>query len=224
VETEYLQQLASQVERVLQRNRALAHDLQAAHEWLRRVAACLRYPANSHQNVAPATGQQVIREMQLLMGDFRPDFKRQPAQAALYHAWHRLWKSCSTDLVHCYDIPGLPADNLRLEGFFGRLRRHQRRISGRKTTRELRDFGQYQALFVAESEADLLRQLQQIAPSDYQSQRSHLNKAEAPRRFLCRLHCNPLSTIQGLLERHTARRSELVYFLPENGNEIPNTS
>ncbi|AUB35366.1 hypothetical protein COO91_01244 [Nostoc flagelliforme CCNUN1] len=31
------------------------------------------------------------------------------------------------------------------------LRRHQRRISGRKSTAELRDFGQYQVLFVAQS-------------------------------------------------------------------------
>jgi hypothetical protein len=223
METEYLHQLANQVERVLERNRALAKDLQGAHEWLRRVAACLRYPPNSYQDATPLTSQQVIKEMQLLMDTFRPDFKRQLAEAALYHAWHRLWKSCGTDLVHCYDIPGLPADNLRLEGFFGRLRRHQRRISGRKTTRELRDFGQYQALFVAESEADLLRQLQQISPSEYQTHRCLLDKAEAPRRFLCRLHRNPLNTIQALLERHTARRGELVSSILENPIETSHT-
>ena len=43
-----------------------------------------------------------------------------------------------------------------LESLFGRLRRHQRRVSGRKSTRELRDFGQYQVLLLAESEEELL--------------------------------------------------------------------
>jgi hypothetical protein len=130
METAYLQQLASQVERVLEGNRALAQDLQEAHDWLRQVADCLRYPPNSYQEAPPVTSQQVSQEMQHLMNGFRPDFKRQLAQSALYHAWHRLWKSCGMDLLPCYDIPGLPPDNLRLEGFFGRLRRHQRRISG----------------------------------------------------------------------------------------------
>lgn len=209
-ETEYLQQLASQVERVLEGNRALAQDLQEAHEWLRQVAGCLRYPPNSYQETPPVTSQQVSEEMQHLMNGFRPDFKRQPAQSALYHAWHRLWESCGMDLLPCYDIPGLPPDNLRLESFFGRLRRHQRRISGRKTTRELRDFGQYRALFVAQNQADLLQQLQQVSPTDYQTHRCLLDQTEAPRRFLYRLHRNPLSTIQGLLNQHTARRSELA--------------
>jgi hypothetical protein len=223
MEMEYLLQLASQVERVLERNWALAQDLQGAHEWLRRVAACLRYPPNSHQDMTPVTSQQVIKEMQLLMDDFRPDFKRQPAQAALYHAWHRLWDSCGMDLLPCYDIPGLPPDNLQLEGFFGRLRRHQRRISGRKTTRELRDFGQYQALFVAESEAGLLQQLQQVSPREYQIHRCRLQKAELPRQFLHRLHRDPLNTIQDLIDRHIVRRSEIISSMPDNGNEPSHT-
>ena len=46
----------------------------------------------------------------------------------------------------------MPPHNLKLEGLFGRLRCHQRRISGCESTRELRDFGQYQLLFLAESE------------------------------------------------------------------------
>ncbi len=48
-----------------------------------------------------------------------------------------------------------------MESLFERLRRRQRRISGRKSTRELRDFGQAQVLFQAESEATLLEQIRQ---------------------------------------------------------------
>jgi hypothetical protein len=223
-ETAYLQQLASQVKRVLERNRVLANDLREAHDWLRRVAACLRYPPHSYQDTTLVTSQRVSKEMHLLMDEFRPDFKRQPAQAALYQAWQRLWRVCGSDLLPCYDIPGLPADNLQLEGFFGRLRRRQRRISGRKTTRELCDFGQYQALFVAQSEADLLRQLQQVSPRDYRIHRRRLEKAEAPRRFLHRLHRDPLSTIHSLIERHTARRGELAAQAPGGAQEMLHTT
>ena len=64
-ETAYLQQLAHQVERVLVRNRVLAHDLREAHDWLRRVAACLRYPPNSYQDLLP-----YVLELLSTQGDY----------------------------------------------------------------------------------------------------------------------------------------------------------
>ena len=206
----YVYQLARQVDRVLNRNRELVADLQAAHAWFRRIADCLRYPPKAYDDLASVTSQQVSAEMESLMHDFRPDFKRQPVQATLYRAWQRRWQAYGPELLYCYDIPGLPPDNLALEGLFGRLRRHQRRISGRKSTQELRSFGQYQVLFVAESEADLLRQLQQVPFSAYQAHRRRLEIAEAPCRFLRRLHHNPVSTMQRLLDRYTARRTQLL--------------
>jgi hypothetical protein len=79
------------------------------------------------------------------------------------------WKLVGKDLLPCYDIPGLPPDNLQLESLFNRLRGHQRRISGRKSTKELRDFGQYQVLFMAESEAALLAQLRGVPIAEYRN-------------------------------------------------------
>ncbi len=112
--------------------------------------------------------------------------------------------------MHCYDIPGLPPDNLRLEALFGRLRCHQRRISGRKSTRELRDFGQFQVLFLAESEAELLEQIRQVSLKEYHENRQRLEAAEAPRRLLYRLHRNPLRTMRDLIEQHDVRRATLT--------------
>ena len=212
--TGYLQRLAMQVERALERNRTLAQDVGQAHSWLRRIAQCLRYPPSSFPtsdiSETPLTSEQVKREMAELIQQFRPDLKRRPAQAALYHAWHRLWKDCGPDWLPCYDIPGLPPDNLKLESLFGRLRRHQRRISGRKSTRELRDFGQYQALFLAESEGDLLQQLRQVPLAEYQAHRLRLAEAEAPRRFFRRLHRDPLAAMHRLVNLHAVRRAELT--------------
>ena len=220
--TGYLQRLTMQVERALEKNRTLAQDVSEAHTWLRRVAECLRYPPSSYSasdaSATPLSGEQVKREMQELLQQFRPDLKRCPAQAALYHAWHRVWKDCGPDLLHCYDIPGLPPDNLQLESLFGRLRCHQRRVSGRKSTRELRDFGQYQVLFLAESEEGLLHQLRQVPLAEYQARRLRLAEAEAPRQFFHRLHRDPMGTMHSLVNQHAARRAALA---PSTGLSPP---
>lgn len=206
-ETTYLRRLTMQVNRAVHKNRVLAQDLREAHTWLRHIAACLRYPSSSFAATDETlTSAQVRQEMEALLQTFRPDFKRSPAQTALYSAWHRVWETCGFDLLHCYDIPGLPPDNLQLEAFFGQLRCHQRRVSGRKSTRELRDFGQFQVLFLATSEQDLFEQLRQVPLSDYHVHRRRLAEAEVPRQFLRRLHRNPLRTVRSLLDQHTARR------------------
>jgi len=213
-ETGYLRYLGVRVDRVVERNRVMAQDLREAHTWLRRIAECLRYPPSTFPtpgtSEAPLTSEQVRREMEELLQEFQPDLKRRPAQAALHGAWHRLWEDCGLEWLHCYDIPGLPPDNLALESLFGRLRNHQRRVSGRKSTRELRDFGQCQVLFLAESKEELLQQIQQVPLAEYQDRRRRLAEAEAPRQFLHRLHRDPFGTMRRLVNQHAARRAVLA--------------
>jgi hypothetical protein len=208
-ETGYLWRLKMRVDRVVEAYRINAEDLRQAHTWLRRIADCLRYPPSDSTPEPPLTSEHVKQEMEALLQSFQPDLKRKPAQAALYRAWHRTWEAYGPDLLHCYGIPGLPPDNLRLESLFGRLRRHQRRVSGRKSTRELRDFGQYQVLFLAESEDELLEQIRQVPLEEYRENRRRLEEAEAPRRLLHRLHRDPLGTMRRLLNQHAARRAAL---------------
>jgi hypothetical protein len=207
-ETDYLRRLAMQVNRVVDKNQTQVQDLREAHCWLRRIAHCLRYPADPEKPLP--TSHQVKRDMEALLEDFQPDYKRQPAQARLHRAWHHAWETYGEDLLACYDIPGLPQDNLALEALFGRLRNHQRRISGRASTRPLRDFGQHQVLFLAESEAQLRSQIQEVPYALYLQQRRLLDEAEEPRRFLHRLHRNPLATINSLIDQHTLRRTALA--------------
>ncbi len=208
-ETDYLRRLKRQVDRVVETYRVNVEDLREAHTWLRRIADCLRYPPSDSAPEPTLTGEQVKREMEELLQSFQPDLKRRPAKAALYGTWHRTWEDYGPDLLHCYDIPGLPPDNLMLESLFGRLRRHQRRVSGRKSTRELRDFGQYQVLFLAESEEELLEQICQVSLEEYRENRRRLEEAEGPRRLLHRLHRDPLGTMRGLVKQHAARRAAL---------------
>jgi hypothetical protein len=208
-ETDYLRRLKRRVGRVVETYRVNVDDLRKAHTWLRRIADCLRYPPSDSAPEPTLTSEQVKREMEELRQSFQPDLKRRPAQAALYGAWHRTWEGYGPDLLHCYDIPGLPPDNLMLESLFERLRRHQRRVSGQKSTRELRDFGQYQVLFLAESEEELLEQIRQVPLEEYRENRRRLEEAEAPRRLLHRLHRDPLGTMRGLVKQHAARRAAL---------------
>jgi hypothetical protein len=208
-ENAYLRRLLSQVERALDHNRTLAEDVQEAHAWAQRIAACLGYASAAPPATPRPTGPQVAEAMAALLQEFQPDFKCRPAQTALYGAWHRLWRTWGPELLYCYDIPGLPADNLDLEALFGRLRRHQRRISGRKTTHELRDFGQCQVLLRVESEEDLVGQLRGVKLAEYQAQRRRLAEAEAPRQFLRRLHHDPTKTVRQLLAEHAARQIQL---------------
>jgi hypothetical protein len=118
-ETAYLRQLIPQVDRTLEKNSTLAHDVGQAHSWLVRIGDCLHYPfsteSDSDSQEPSLSSQQVRRDMEALLSEFQPDLWEEPAQAALYNAWHRKWRTWSPDLLNCYDVPGLPADNLRLE-------------------------------------------------------------------------------------------------------------
>jgi hypothetical protein len=217
-ETSYLRQLLPQVDRALAVNQRLADDVRAAHQWLRRIADCLHYPTEEAQAPAFTVSSHDVRQaMNTLLAQFRPDPKQMPAQAALECAWHRLWKAWSSDLLACYDVPGLPADNLQLEAFFNRLRQHERRISGRASTRPLGSLGAYQVLFIAESEHELLSHIRQVPLQDYQAHRQHLAQRESLRQQRYRLHHDPAKAIQSLLDQHTARRAAIATAGPTEG-------
>ncbi len=97
-----------------------------------------------------------------------------------------------------------------MESLFGRLRRNQRRINGRKSTRELRDFGRVQVLFAAESEALLLQQIRDVPLEEYWAERVRLAEADEPRQFFRRLHHDPQKTMQTLIEQPSNRSTPLL--------------
>jgi len=86
---------------------------------------------------------------------------------------------------------------------------HQPSISERKSTIELRDFGQYQVLFLAETEKQLLEQIRQVPVAQYKAQRRRLALAEAPRQRKRCLHHDPIAAIQDLVNQHTELLSVL---------------
>lgn len=205
----YFQQLSQQVDRTLAKNRTLADNLSEAHLWLHKVANCLRYPPQAYPETS-VTSQQVAQDMQGLLEQFQPDRKQQRPQSALHGRLKYLWRMYGEQLLPCYDIPGLPPHTLQLEGLFGRLRRHQRRISGRRSTRELNKFGHFQILFGADSQAELLDQLREVPLEAYQAQRIRLDHSETRSRFLYRLHRDPTTTMQSLVDQYISRQKMLL--------------
>ena len=203
-ENAFFSRLIRQVDRTLDNNRQLAETMDKTYTWFLRIASCLRYPPSLYVGVPAPTSSQVKQEMEELLRNFNSEAQGQVVPLALYSGLRKRWDLFGDDLLHCFDIPGLPQDNLKVESLFGRLRCHQRRISGRKSTQPLRDFGHYQILFLAESEEQLLEQLRGVPVEDYQEQRKLQAQAEAPRQFLARLHRNPAKTMQFLADKYVA--------------------
>jgi hypothetical protein len=94
------------------------------------------------------------------------------------------------DLFRCYDIVGLPRTNNALESRFGRLRRDQRRITGRQfNTETLLDEGPYLVWECGKSEAKVLARLRRVAANraDYQQRYHKLRREQTQRQLAYRL-------------------------------------
>lgn len=63
------------------------------------------------------TSAQVAQEMTRLIQETQVSGKDQRAQIRLLGALKRRWKLFGQELRYCYDIPGLPQDNLQLGAF-----------------------------------------------------------------------------------------------------------
>ena len=104
-------------------------------------------------------------------------------------------------LFVCYDVSGLPATNNDLEGFFGRLKTNQRRITGRKSVNSfVLRYGAYATLVdLSESKADLLVRLRQVDRVAYQRERRQLQLVLAERQDYHRF-CHHLDIVVQALE------------------------
>ncbi len=65
----YFRRLSKQVDHAIAKGRIQANDLKESHEWLEKIAACLRYPPSNYPE-QQLTGEQVAQEMKLLLQQF----------------------------------------------------------------------------------------------------------------------------------------------------------
>jgi len=98
--------------------------IRIAYGWVHRAARLL-------ENEDEATGGEVRQRLEDLLSEMRAGQATvgtlQPAVAHFLKVSASYWPG----LFHCYDIPGLPRTNNILEHFFGSVRYHHRRASGR---------------------------------------------------------------------------------------------
>jgi hypothetical protein len=98
--------------------------IRIAYGWVHQAVRLL-------ENEDAASGGEVRQRMDDLLAEMRAGQATvgalQPAVAHFLKVSASYWPG----LFHCYDIPGLPRTNNVLEQFFGSVRYHHRRASGR---------------------------------------------------------------------------------------------
>jgi len=174
--------------------RALMLPLRQGQQWLIDIVHILDAPLPelNLQGVAPQPGQAAKVRQQLTdylaalpAGSDLPDGLVSFRQHLI-----DITTRWGDDLFVCYDILGLPATNNALESRFGRLRRDQRRITGRQhNTATLLDEGPYLIWECGDTEAQVLARLRCVAASraDYQQRYQTLRAEQQRRRLVYRL-------------------------------------
>ena len=97
-----------------------------------------------------------------------------------------------------------PAATWTWKARFGTLRRAQRRISGRKETTPIRIFGPGQIALLSLEDAEILPLLRSVPVDEYWSQRRRQEEREEPRRWLTRLHRDPVQALAQVDEQFYA--------------------
>lgn len=198
----YLDQIHHDVQCALRATASQAEGVRQARTFLMQVEHYLAgLPCPSLEPDAQQTGlsisgsKTVQRELEKMISDLAQQPNLYPLTRRLIRKWHSMSKTWLPDILHCYDVPGLPRSNLDLESAFGTLRRDQRRVSGRKETTPLRIFGPGEISLLALDEEEVLPLLQSVPVDEYWSQRRLQEEREEPRRWLTRLHRDPVRAL-----------------------------
>jgi hypothetical protein len=173
--------------------------LQRQQGWLIDLQRLLQ-PAPD-QTTVPAKGQDIETQVDRYLVKLSEAKLLDETDRTVAHHLVTTFRNRWWGLFVCYDVPGLPATNNDLEGFFGRLKTNQRRITGRKSVNSfVLRYGAHATLVdLSESKADLLVRLRQVDRAVYQRERQHLQLVLAERQDYHRF-CHHLDTVVQALE------------------------
>jgi hypothetical protein len=207
----YLDQLHGCVQSALGATASRTQGVRQARACLTEVERYLSEASRPSLGVDPRETQGLLsgsetvqRELEQMVSDWvqQPDVR--PLTRRLARKWKSMSKSWLPGILHCYDVPGLPRSNLDLESIFGTLRRAQRRTSGRKETTPIRVFGPGQIALLSLEDAEILPLLRSVPVDEYWSQRRRQAEREEPRRWLTRLHRDPVQALAQVDEQFYA--------------------
>ena len=142
-----------------------------------------------------STSQTVHSQLEQMVQQWQKSAPLNSTLAQVCRKWYSMAAKWLPAILHCYDLPGLPRNNLKLEARFGKLRQHQRRVSGRKETTPLRRLAPGQLLCPTLEESELLSYLQSVPTDDYWRERRKQEALEEPQRWLRRLHRHPFKAL-----------------------------
>ena len=207
----YLDQLHSCVQSALRATTSRAQSVRQAHACLTEVEHYLSEASRPSLGVDPQETQgglsgseTVQRELEQMVSNWVQQPNVHPLTRRLARKWNSMSKSWLPGILQCYDVPGLPRSNLDLESIFGTLRRAQRRTSGRKETTPIRIFGPGQIALLSLEDAEILPLLRTVPVDEYWSQRRRQEEREEPRRWLTRLHRDPVQALAQVDEQFYA--------------------
>lgn len=193
----YLDELERRVQAALAATESQAEEVRQARTFLTEVEHYLAQAPrpqgkpDSEESSPPPGSEAVRKTLEKMFSDWGAREEIGATSRRLLNKWDRMSKTWLPGILHCYDIAGLPRHNLKLESTFGALRRHQRRVSGRKETTPLRVFGPGEIMVQVLDEADILPWLRSVPPTEYWTQRRKQEEREEPRRWFRRLRRNP---------------------------------
>jgi len=198
----YLDALQQRVQTTVTAAQAQAASIRQAKDCLVEVERCLaRSPLPSLDTppeptpCSPPRSQIVAQKLTRIFDDLARQPELSSTSLRLIEKGKRMKKKWLPGILHCFDTPGLPRHNLKLEGLFGTLRRNERRVSGRKETSPLRIFGPGELMLTALNEHEILPLLQSVSAQTYWAERRQQEEREEPRRWLRRLHQNPMHAL-----------------------------
>ena len=99
---------------------------------LRRVFGWVDEAAEILKNRAEEAAEAVKSHYQALLGRMREQAATVGALQGAVEPFLKVTESYWPGLFHCYKVEGLPRTNNDLEHFFGTVRHHERRATGRK--------------------------------------------------------------------------------------------
>ena len=191
--------------------------LERQRSWLIDLQRLLK--PTRQQGIPPSTGQEIETQVDqylvtLSQHNDLDETDRAIAEHIITTFRHRWW-----GLFVCYDVPGLPATNNDLERFFGRLKTHQRRITGRKSVNSfVLRYGAYAAFVdLSEPKADLLARLRQVDRTAYLQERQQLQRILVERQQYHRF-CHNLDAVVKELEVEWQTAVETATRLAESKN------
>jgi hypothetical protein len=217
----YLDELTGSVKAALEAQKSQVEDVRQAWSFLLEVEHYLASAPRpelepSPETTAPPPGSEAVREK---LGEMFDAWRLREDMGSTSRRLLRKWDAMSDTwlpgILHCYDIAGLPRHNLKLEGSFGALRRHQRRVSGRKETTPLRIFGPGEIMVQVLDEDEILPWLQSVPVEEYWEQRRKQQEREEHRRWLGRLRRDPERALAQVDEQFHQMAVERVETAPD---------